>query len=222
MKKYGWKIVAVVLLLYTIIAGFLGEVPDLDNVHQTIRNLYFHVCMWFVMIFMLFISVVYSIKYLSGFDTKNDIVAVEAANTGVLFGMLGIVTGMLWAKFAWGQWWVNDPKLNGAAVGLLVYFAYFTLRSSLDDINKKARLSAVYNIFAFVIFILFILVLPKFSGGSLHPGDGKDSAIPIFTLDKNLRMVFYPAIIGWILLALWIMDLSVRYKKLKKVNHDDQ
>jgi len=215
MKKYWWKILAVVLLTYTIIAGFLGNVPDIAGVHQTIRNLYFHVCMWFAMIVMLCISVVYSIKYLSDFKAKNDIIAVEAANTGILFGILGIITGMLWAKFAWGQWWVNDPKLNGAAIGLLVYFAYFVLRSSLDDNNKRARISAVYNIFAFVIFILFILILPKLSAGSLHPGDGKDSAMPVFTLDFNLRIVFYPAIVGWILLALWILDLRIRYRKLK-------
>jgi len=215
MKNYWWKILAVVLLAYTIIAGFLGNVPDLENVHQTIRNLYFHVCMWFVMIVMLGISVVYSVKYLSGFKIKNDIIAIEAANTGVLFGLLGIITGMLWAQFSWGKWWVNDPKLNGAAVGLLAYFAYFILRSSLEDINKKARISAVYNIFAFVIFILFVLVLPKLSGGSIHPSDGKDTTFPVLTLDDSLRIVFYPAIIGWILIALWMMDLRVRYRKLK-------
>ena len=218
MKNHWWKILAVVLLTYTIIAGFLGNVPDIENVHQTIRNLYFHVCMWFVMIVMLGISLVYSIKYLSGFKSKHDIIAVEAANTGVLVGVLGLFTGMIWAKFAWGQWWVNDPKLNGAAIGLIVYFAYFILRSSLDDNNKKARISAVYNIFAFFIFILFILVLPKLSAGSLHPGDGNDSAMPVMTLDFNLRIVFYPAIVGWILLALWIMELRIRYRKLKTKN----
>lgn len=217
MKTYWWKILAVVLLIYTIIAGFLGEVPDLDGVHQTIRNLYFHVCMWFVMIIMLGISVIYSVKYLSGFDRKNDIIAVEAANVGILFGILGIITGTFWAKFAWGQWWVNDPKLNGAAIGLLAYFAYMVLRSSLDDNNKRARISAVYNIFAFVIFILFILFLPKMSGGSLHPGDGKDSVMPVFTLDNRLRMVFYPAIAGWALIGFWILNLKIRYRKLKEV-----
>jgi len=216
MKNYWWKILAIVLLVYTIIAGFLGEVPDLERVHETIRNLYFHVCMWFVMITMLGVSVVYSIKYLSGFDRKNDIIAIEAANTGILFGLMGILTGMCWAKFAWGSWWVSDPKLNGAAIGLITYMAYLVLRNSLTDSNKRARISAVYNIFAFVIFILFILVLPKLSQGSLHPGDGQDSAMPVMTLDSRLRMAFYPAIIGWILLACWILNLRIRYRKLKE------
>lgn len=215
MKKNVWKILSVVLLVYVIIAGFLGPIPDLDIVHQTIRNLYFHVCMWFVMITMLSISVVNSIQYLARFNLEKDTVAKEASLIGIFFGMMGIVTGMIWAQFAWGTWWVNDPKLNGAAVGLLVYFAYMVLRKSLDDPHKRARISAVYNIFAYVIFILFILVLPKLSGVSLHPGDGKESIMPVMSMDNSLRIVFYPAILGWILLACWILNLRIRYIKVK-------
>lgn len=215
MKKNVWKILSVVLLVYVIIAGFLGPIPDLDIVHQTIRNLYFHVCMWFVMITMLSISVVNSIQYLARFNLEKDTVAKEASLIGIFFGMMGIVTGMIWAQFAWGTWWINDPKLNGAAVGLLVYFAYMVLRKSLDDPHKRARISAVYNIFAYVIFILFILVLPKLSGVSLHPGDGKESIMPVMSMDNNLRIVFYPAILGWILLAYWILNLRIRYIKVK-------
>ena len=215
MKKNALKILSVMLLVYVIIAGFLGPIPDLDIVHQTIRNLYFHVCMWFVMITMLSISVVNSIQYLARFNLEKDTVAKEASLIGIFFGMMGIVTGMIWAQFAWGTWWVNDPKLNGAAVGLLVYFAYMVLRKSLDDPHKRARISAVYNIFAYVIFILFILVLPKLSGVSLHPGDGKESIMPVMSMDNNLRIVFYPAILGWILLAYWILNLRIRYIKVK-------
>lgn len=215
MKKNVWKILSVVLLVYVIIAGFLGPIPDLDIVHQTIRNLYFHVCMWFVMITMLSISVVNSIQYLARFNLEKDTVAKEASLIGIFFGMMGIVTGMIWAQFAWGTWWINDPKLNGAAVGLLVYFAYMVLRKSLDDPHKRARISAVYNIFAYVIFILFILVLPKLSGVSLHPGDGKESIMPVMSMDNSLRIVFYPAILGWILLAYWILNLRIRYIKVK-------
>src|ERR1700676_4355565 len=75
------------------------------------------------------------------FDNKNDIYASEAANVSIMFGILGIITGSIWAKFTWSQWpllsikgwWVNDVKLNGAAVCMLVYMAYLVLRSSLDE-----------------------------------------------------------------------------------------
>ena len=102
LKNSWWKILTVILLIYTIIAGFLFKVPELPILHETIRNLYFHVTMWFGMMIILFVSLIYSIKYLSGFNQKYDVIASEAANVGIYMGLLGIATGMVWAKFTWG------------------------------------------------------------------------------------------------------------------------
>lgn len=212
MKYYWWKILAIVLLVYTIIAGFLIEIPELPILHQTIRNLFFHVCMWFSMIIILFVSFIYSIKYLAGFNIKNDIISSEAAHTAMLFGVLGIITGMIWAKFTWGDWWTRDPKLNGAAVSMLIYLAYFVLRSSIEDLDKRAKVSAVYNIFAFVLMIVFIGILPNMAEDSLHPGRKGSTVIE---LDSTMRLVFYPAILGWTLLGAWILNLKIRIKKIK-------
>ncbi len=221
MKKNWWKIAGVFLILFSIIAGLLIPVPDLPIVHQSIRNLFFHVGMWFAMLVIFTVSFIYSIRYLSGFKTDNDIVAQEASKVGVFFGILGIATGMIWAKFTWGSWWVNDPKLNGAAVSLLVYFAYLVLRSSLNEEQKRAKVSAVYNIFAYVLLIVFIGILPRLAQGSIHPGD-TSNPLTIGALDNNLRLVFYPAVVGWILLAVWILELKVKiYKLERKINSYD-
>ncbi len=214
MKKNWWKIVAVIFILYVIIAGFLMPVPTLPILHETIRNLYFHVTMWFGMIIILMVSLIYSIKYLSKQKNEYDIVASEAANVGLFFGVLGITTGMLWANFTWGSWWVNDPKLNGAAITLLIYLAYFVLRGSIDDEEKRAKVSAVYNIFAYVMLIVFVGILPRLTD-SLHPGNGGNPGFGKYDLDNNMRLVFYPAIIGWTLLGVWIMSLRIRMKKLQ-------
>ncbi len=77
---------------------------------------------------------------------------------------------MIWAKFTWGAFWVNDPKLNGAAVGMLVYLAYIVLRGSVEEEDKRGRLAAVYNIFAFVLFFVFIMIIPRMAAASIHPG----------------------------------------------------
>jgi len=221
MKKNWWKVLCVVLILFSLVAGLLIPVPDLPIVHQSIRNLFFHVGMWFAMLVIFTISFIYSIRYLSGFRTDNDIVAQEASKVGVFFGILGITTGMIWAKFTWGSWWVNDPKLNGAAVSLLVYFAYLVLRNSLNEEQKRAKVSAVYNIFAYVLLIVFIGILPRLAQGSIHPGD-TSSPLTIGALDNNLRLVFYPAVVGWILLAVWILELKVKiYKLERKINSYD-
>lgn len=214
VRKYWWKILGVVLVFYTIVMGFLGDVPRLPILNETIRNLYFHVTMWMAMLILLAVSLVYSIKYLRNFDLKNDLIAQSSAQVGILLAVIGILTGMIWARFTWGAFWVNDPKLNGAAVSLLAYLAYFVLRGSVDDKDKKARISAVYNVFAFVIMIVFIQILPRLTD-SLHPGNGGNPAFSSYDLDNRMRMVFYPAVIGWTLIAVWILDLKIRLYRLE-------
>jgi heme exporter protein C len=216
IKSHWWKLLSGLLLLYAVIAGFLFGIPKIDLVEQTIRNLYYHVGMWFGMMAMLLTGFIYSLRYLSKFDPKEDIMAVEAVNVGLMFGFLGISTGMIWANFTWGTPWVKDPKLNGAAVGLIIYLAYMVLRSSIEDDHKKAKVSAVFNIFAFVLWIVFVLILPRIAGNSIHPtGSGDTVTVLPMKLDPSMRLVFYPAMIGWILLGFWIMNLRARMRKIK-------
>jgi len=216
LHKHWWKILSILLLTYTVIAGFLIEVPDLPIIRQSIRNLFFHVCMWFTMIILFTVSMVYSIRYLRNFRPSDDAVASEASHTGLLFGFLGLFTGMLWANFTWGKAWTNDPQLNGAAVSMLVYLAYRVLRNSLDEVHKRAKVAAVYNIFAYVILIIFLFILPRMAEGSLHPGKGGDESMTVKGLDDRMRLVFYPAILGWILLGTWILSIRLRIRRIRE------
>lgn len=216
---YAWKILTVVIMLYVIIGGMLFDVPALPVIHQTIRNVYFHVGMWFSMIFILFLGFIFSLMYLRSFNLRYDRMAYATVKTGLVFGILGIITGMIWAQNTWGTWWVNDPKLNGAAVGILVYLAYLILRSSLDDPEKRGRLAAVYKIFAFVIMFVFIMILPRISGPSIHPGVDGNPALATGDLDPMMRKVFFPAILGWILFSYWIYTIVERKDKItQKIN----
>ena len=206
---------AVLLVLYAIVEGFLGKVPAQPILHETIRNLYFHVPMWFSMMAIMLGSVIYSIKYLSSSNINDDINAAESAHVGMLLGALGLLTGSVWARYTWGAWWVADTKLNGAAITTLIYLAYFILRGSIDEDQKRARVAAVYNIFAYVMLIVFLMILPRMND-SLHPGNGGNPGFNKYDLDSNMRMVFYPAVIGWILLAVWLVNLRVRTEKIKR------
>jgi heme exporter protein C len=211
ISKHWWKATGSILVLYSIIAGLLGEVPVLPILHESVRNLYFHVTMWFSMLAIFSYSLYYSIMYLSKSNIKDDINAEKFANTGILLGSLGVVTGSLWARFTWGAWWVNDPKLNGAAISILIYFAYVVLRNSMDEEQKRAKVAAVYNIFAFVLMLVFVMVYPRLNQvDSLHPGNGGNPGFSSYDLDKNMRVVFYPAVLGWIMIGIWISRLSAR------------
>jgi heme exporter protein C len=88
------------------------------------------------------------------------------------------------------------------------------LRGSFDDEQKKARLSAVYNIFAFAAFMPLVWILPRITD-SLHPGNGGNPAFGKYDMDSQMRMVFYPAVIGWILVGVWIARLRTRIQTLE-------
>jgi heme exporter protein C len=116
---------------------------------------------------------------------------------------------MMWARVTWEQWWNNDPKQTVALIGLLMYFAYFVLRNAIEDHEKKARISAVTNIIFFFIFIPIIYVVPRLTD-SLHPGNGGNPGFNAYDLDAGLRLIFYPAVLGWILFCFWIAQTTAR------------
>jgi heme exporter protein C len=79
----------------------------------------------------------------------------------------------------------------------------------MRDEEKRARISAVYNVFAFAMVVPLIFVLPRMVD-SLHPGNGGNPAFAKYDLDSNMRIVFWPANIGWITLGIWIATLFAR------------
>ena len=228
MYKSWWKIASVALLLYTFIGGLLLDVPVLQALGETIRNLYFHVCMWFAMMILFSISVVNAIRYLRTFNLKYDIASRQFAAVGIIFAVLGYATGAIWMSYTWADpnngvsfsAILKEPKLIGAAIALLIYFAYMVLRDSVSDMDKRARISSVYNIFAYAMLFPAIWIIPRILP-SLHPGapesgGGGNPALDVKDVDNRMRMIFYPAIIGWTLLGTWIATLKIRLALLKE------
>lgn len=202
------------VISYVVYQGFMGEVPNLLRLLESIRNLYFHVPMWFSMVIVLLVSMIYSIKFLRSNDMKYHVRAKEFAYVGLLLGVLGLVTGMIWAQFTWGNFWSGDPKQNAAAIGVLTYFGYAVLLVSFNDHLQQAKVGAVFNVFAYPLFLALIFVLPRLVQSSLHPGIGGNPAFSELDLDNNMRVIFYPAIIGWTLVAVWIADLRIQIQDL--------
>ena len=213
--KSWLKVVAVLLLIYVHVGGLLMDVPRLNILNETIRSLYFHVPMWFSMVLLYGMSVYYSIKYLRNPIRELDVKSAAYANAGTAFGVLGMITGMVWANYTWGSPWHGDPKQNGAAIALLVYLAYFVLRGSLENEEQRARLSSVYNVFAFAAMIPLIFIIPRLTS-SMHPGNGGNPGFNSYDLDSRMRLVFYPAVIAWFLIGLWIVSLRVRIMALQE------
>lgn len=216
MFKNWWKIVGTLFLLYALVQGLLGEVPRLNILNETIRNLYFHVGMWFGMIALMTGSLVFAIMQLFTKKIQHSIRSAALANAGVLYGVLGLATGMLWGQYTWGHYWPDDPKIHGAAVTVLIYLAYFILRISIEDKEKKNMISGAYNIFAYFMLVIFLIIYPRIAP-SLHPGNGGNPGFNTYDLDNNMRQVFYPAIVGWILLGFWVAQLKFRIDRIQNI-----
>jgi len=216
--QYWWKLLACILILYSIIAGYLIDVPALPILNETIRVVYFHVPMWMAMFAVFLISVIYSIRYLYTGKEEYDLIAVECVNTGMIFFILGLVSGMFWAYITWGEAWSNDPKQNSVAIAFLIYCAYLVLRNSIEEEQKRAKISSVFNVFAFPIMIVLIIILPRMTD-SLHPGNGGNPAFSDFT-DPNIKIVLRPAFLGWILMAVWVASIRFRIRVLANKRND--
>ncbi|MBP6812426.1 MAG: cytochrome c biogenesis protein CcsA [Saprospiraceae bacterium] len=188
--------------------------PYRNVIYESIRNTFYHVPMWFALMFLFAASVVYSVMFLLNKKLDYDRRASSLAEAGLLFGIMGLVTGMLWANYTWGAPWSNDIKQLMTAVLLLIYLAYFILRRSFDEPEKGARLSAVYNIFAFASLIPLLYIVPRMFA-SLHPGSTGSPAFGSEDLDNTMRLVFYPAILGFTGIGFWLAQLRTRLKRVE-------
>jgi heme exporter protein C len=184
--------------------------PFRPIVYETIRNTFFHVAIWMAMFLILIVSCYHSISYLISNNLIHDQKSSALTSVALIFGIAGLLTGSMWARFTWGTWWTNDVKLNMTSIALLIYCSYWILRSSLSDIDTRARLSSVFNLFSFVALFILVMVIPRLTD-SLHPGNGGNPAFGDEDLDNTLRTIFYPAIIAYALIGFWIAQLTVRY-----------
>lgn len=207
LRRYRFVRNAVVAWMTAVLlAAFLLDIPRINILEHTARNLYFHVPMWFTMMAASIVSAYHSARYLRAHDPVRDVRALQAARVGFLFGLLGLLTGIWWSRFTWyqgqGIWWNFDPRQTMVAVQLLIYGAYFTLRSTIDEPEKRGRIAAVYNLFAAVTLPFLLYVIPR-QMDSLHPGAEGNPAFSDITA-PIMRLVFYPAIIGFIGL-FWVL-----------------
>ena len=115
------------------------------------------------------LSAIYIIIYLWKRNTISDVAAVAAAEVGMLYCLFATITGSIFAEVVWGTFWNWDPRETSILVLLLIYAAYFALRSSVDDNERRRRLAAVYNIFAAVTMPFLLFVAPRIADSTLHP-----------------------------------------------------
>ena len=167
-KGDGVKIFLGLWIAAVIYSMFL-VVPQYVGLGDAGRIIIVHVPVAWITSAAFFLSAIYSIIYLWKRNPTSDVAAVAAAEVGTLYCIFATITGSIFAEVVWGTFWNWDPRETSILVLLLIYAAYFALRSSVDDSERRRRLAAVYNIFAAVTMPFLLFVAPRVADSTLHP-----------------------------------------------------
>ena len=232
MKKFeiAWKTLLFLLLCFVSVAGIAFPIvenpvhwyqyPVIKGLEENAKIIFFHVPTAWLTVIAFLMSTIYSIKYLRKKNLDDDAKSYSAAQLGIIFCILATITGSIWSKFAWGAFWSWDPRQTSIFALLLIYGAWFALRSSIESEEKRATLSAVYSIIAFVTVPFFIFIMPRIMIG-LHPGaeevvNGKlvQSSSPVidFQMNSSMLLVFFMSLAAFTILYFWMWNLG--YKSL--------
>jgi len=229
--KYG----SLGLITFVLIAGIAIplspnpqnwlQFPNIPGLGEKARNILYHVPIAWTTVVAFLVSTFYGFRYLKTKDLDYDVKSVSSAGLGFLFCFLATVTGAIWAKFNWGSFWNWDPRETSIFVLLLIYGAYFALRSALETEEKRATLSAVYAIIAGITVPFFIFVMPRIMTG-LHPGakgdpDGSGPVVQ-FKMSPNMLIIFLLGLLGFTLLYFWLLNMRVRVARLEQERSSDQ
>jgi heme exporter protein C len=206
------KILLTIWMAVIIVAAFLYTEAATGFPGQTSRILFFHVPQAWVATLSFLISMIASVVYLAKRRVNADYVALSAAELGFLFCVLATVTGSIFAKVTWGSFWNWDPRETSIVILLMIYGAYFALRSAVSDPERSRVFAGVYSILAFVTVPFLVFVVPRITT-SLHPEDTMNPANP--GMDPKTLKVFLGSLLAYTALYVWMLRLRVRVLRLE-------
>ena len=194
------------------------EFPMIPGLDQKAKIIFFHVPTAWLASISFFIATIFGFRYLRKQNLDDDAKSNAALQIGMVFAILATVTGSVWAKFTWGAFWHWDPRETSIFILILIYGSLFALRSAIENDDKRAKLSAVYSIFAFLTVPFFVFIMPRIMTG-LHPGSADDTTSgPVldFQMSGSMMLIFYLSLLSFTILYFWMWKLS--YKSL--IIHD--
>lgn len=195
------------------IAIALFFTPEVKGLGFSTRVFYFHVPIAWLTVLAFLISAFYSIMYLNKKEAVYDYKSESSARLGLLFSVLATISGSAWAKVTWGDFWNWDPRETSILILMIIYLAYFTLRSSIDEFDKRANLSAVYSLAAFATVPILVFLIPRIYE-SLHPDPILNQRGKV-EMSSTIRMIFFVSMTGFTILFFYLKELNDKIILLK-------
>jgi heme exporter protein C len=207
-----------IIIPFSIILTFLWA-PPAEILGEASRILYFHVPVAWISTLAFFISGILSIVYLYDKNKKYKLLLIEekafnSAVLGMIFIILATISGAIWSKISWGAYWNWDPRQISIIALLLVYLAYFSLRSVLAENPNRGKLSSAYLIIAMATVPFLIFVIPRMYA-SLHPDPIINPEVKVH-LDNAMKITLLLSIAGFTFLFLYLLSLA---NKISKINN---
>ncbi len=209
-----WKILLFMGMSAVIVAGFITDAPQ-KQIGEASRIFYFHIPQAWLCVVAFAMSAFYSVRFLKNRRLIHDDFAADTARLGFIFCFLATITGSIFAKVTWGSFWNWDPRETSIFILLLIYGAYFALRSAVEDEDRRATLSAAYSIFAFVTVPFLVFVVPRIVP-SLHPTDSVIDENLKFTMGVQVRTIFFSSLAAFSVLYFWMLSLTKKLNRLKR------
>lgn len=219
LKKILFTITFVLVLVSIYLLFFKALIPidpktaagDPNN----FKIFYFHVPIAITAYVAFTIVFISGLLYLKSKEQRWDILGLSAAEVGIVFAVLTLVTGSLWGKSAWQTYWnIQDVRLNTYMILFLTYLAYLMIRSNIDEPERRARLSAVFGIIGYITVPLSyfsIIIMYKIAPGlQTHPNPA------VVTIGGQVLIIFFVNLIAFILLCFSLIVLRTEQENLRE------
>jgi heme exporter protein C len=182
---------------------------------QVQRVFYFHVAAGWVGMLGFLVAAIAGVAYLRTANRKWDIVGVSAVEIGMVFALINIITGAIWARPIWNTWWTWDPRLTTATIMELIYVAYLLLRQGIEDPDRRARFGAVYAIIGFLSVPLTFFSARLFR--TIHPvviGTNQPGATGAFDMTPLMLQTFLFSLLTFSIIFADLLWHRIRLGKL--------
>jgi heme exporter protein C len=214
-EKLTYALIAAGALFFFVnLYGIFDILPDEAAQGPIYRIFFLHLPAAITCFTGFFVGMFLSIAYLSTGNLTLDAMAASINEVSLVFALINVVTGSIWARIIWGIWWTWDYRLTSMFVCLLIYAGYLLLRKSIAEPTQRARLSAAMSIFGCVDIVIVWKSIEWFR--TQHPGPVLSIRTGGGNIDPNMEAMVYRNVFAFLLIAAGIILVRMRQEETER------